>query len=103
MQEVTLTRNEIHGALSFDTTAQAIANALAQQPVICPSRNTTPIKVDFNSGSRYSALLKVGELARLTLRETWDGDTLEFTAIDGAPDSGITLVGLEQAGPELRG
>jgi hypothetical protein len=100
-REAFLTREQIHNTLSYDTSAQAIADDLAGEHVITPGINRSALKVDFNGGTRYAALLTLGEAARLTLRENWDGDALEFTAIDGAPDSGITLMNVEQAGPGL--
>jgi hypothetical protein len=100
-REVFLTREQIHNTLSYDTSVHAIAESLATENVITPAINHSTLKVDFNGGTRYAALLTLGEAARLTLRENWDGDALEFTAIDGAPDSGITLINVEQAQPNM--
>jgi hypothetical protein len=100
---VSLTRQQIHDTLSYeDQAVGAIAEGVAGEVVLTPNGVSTTVKVDFSGGTRYAALLTLGELARLTLRENWDGN-LEYTRIDGAPDSGITLINVEQAGPELIG
>ena len=100
---VSLTRQQIHDPLSYeDASVGDIVAAVAGEVVITPSGVAPTLKVDFTSGSRYAALLTVGELARWTLRDNWDG-ALEFVKIDAAPDSGITLINVEQAGPELIG
>lgn len=106
MNAVILTRQQLHGVTSFPagSSASLIAATLANgRAVTIPPSNRTHLQVDFNGGSRYAGLLKLGELARLTLRENWDGDALEFTPIDGAPDSGWTFTTIEKAGPEVYG
>lgn len=62
---------------------------------------TKEVKITFNDLTRYAALVKAGELTRLTLRESWDHDIPEFTPMDGPPSSGITLVNVESGDPGL--
>ena len=107
-RESDLARQQIHTPLEYGSygnpvSAATIVNSVAQRSVITPGASGAGLAVTFNEGSRYAALLSVGELARWTLRERWDGDQLEFVPVDGAPWSGITLINLEQAGPELAG
>ena len=102
-RQVSLTREQLHQTLAYDDLPVGdIAADIARDMVITPNGNSARVTADFTAGSRYGALLTLGELARLTLRENWDGN-LEYTRIDGAPDSGITLINVEQAGPELIG
>lgn len=106
--ESDLARAQIHtpeefGSYGNDVSCQTIVNSVAQRSVIVPGQSTVKLAATFNEGSRYAALLAVGEMARWTLRERWDGDALEFVPIDGAPWSGITLINIDQAGPELVG
>lgn len=104
-KEQYLASTEIHDKLSYPagTPIESMAEAFGAT-VTFPTISNTTAEVDFNSGSYYQSLLIVGDLGRLTLRENWDADHLEFVAIDNAPDSGWEFTNIiEQAGPELYG
>lgn len=100
--EADLVRRQIRGPIHYDDApAATIVDAVAGYHIPMPSRVAAGITGDFNEGSAYAVLLKVGDMARVHLRENWDQDSLEFTSVDYAPDSGWVFAQIEQAGPEI--
>ncbi len=109
-KNVDLVRQQVRGPATYgDGTVPTnipiatIAADIAGRSIPVPLFSTAAVALTFNGGTKYAALLALGELGRLTLRENWDGDDLEFVAIDGAPDSGWTIVNVENADPSLYG
>ncbi len=105
-REAPLAATEVHDKVSYPagTAISTMVDHFAGGHIPLPSVSDATLEVDFNSGSSWANLLTIGEAARLTLRESWDGDSLEFTAVDAAPDSGwIFTNAIELAGPELYG
>lgn len=103
-----LTRNSIHDAKVYGSYGENVAlstiiDDIAGRHIQLPAGNDAEIAATFHDGTLFEAILKVGELGRLTLRETWDGDALEFVPVDGAPWSGITVINVEQADPAMVG
>lgn len=103
-----LVREEFHdpeefGSYGDNVALKTIADSIAGRSISVIGGEGKTLAITYNEGSRFAGLLKLGEYARMTLRETWDGDALEFVPVDGAPWSGITLINIEQAGPEMVG
>lgn len=100
----TLTAGSTHFNLIYDglISVGAIANDLAGETVAVPSGASSVFpKVTFSESSKLAALLKIGEIARYNLRETFVEDGFEFVKWDDVPDSGFRFVTVEHAGPEL--
>ncbi len=100
----TLTANSTHQNLVYDGSQsfEDIANDLTGETVTAPADASTIFpKVTFSETSKLQALLKIAEMARYNLRETFDEDGFELTPWDDVPDSGYRFVTVEHAGPEL--
>lgn len=62
---------------------------------------TTNLNITFHDISRYAAMIKVAELRRVALRESWRYDVPEFVRIDGPPDAHVIITNVESDAENL--
>ncbi len=96
-------------AATVQAVAEDIEGAIAGGVTVPTATANAHVTLSFNNAdgngilSRYTRLLRLGEYARLALRESWEADAPEFVRLDDPPDSGYTLVNVEAGDASMSG
>lgn len=99
-----IAREELHGEFDYENqNGRAVAQAVSGQVINFKGGDDTPLSLKFTGGTRLAATLKVLQILRATLRESWAADNLEAVDVFGVPNSSVTLTTVEQVDPTAVG
>jgi hypothetical protein len=66
-----------------------------------PAFSSTPMTIAFDQLTRYAEMLRLAEVRRSALRESWDYDKPQFVQTDNPPSSGYILTQQEYFDPSM--